>query len=180
MRCACEASASKDGERFWREPGRATKYHLNETPSTLTNYLVKTRPAARFLAGTLSLLLATAWLVASNHCAIAGFAPRPAAIAAGHEHCPAQKAPEKRPGGCDGHNCCKSLSAPTVALTKSLSISNQFQFVPVDFRAISPALFGGMHESLLCELDTGPPVGGSFAESVLQRSLLAHAPPFCV
>ncbi|MGH8094020.1 MAG: hypothetical protein ACREIF_11195 [Chthoniobacterales bacterium] len=27
-------------------------------------------------------------------------------------------------------------------------------------------------------LDTGPPGGRTFAESVLQRSLLAHAPPF--
>ncbi len=27
------------------------------------------------------------------------------------------------------------------------------------------------------ELDTGPPFAGSFAESVLQRSILAHAPP---
>ena len=27
------------------------------------------------------------------------------------------------------------------------------------------------------ELDTGPPFADSFAESVLQRSILAHAPP---
>ncbi len=30
------------------------------------------------------------------------------------------------------------------------------------------------------ELDTGPPFAGSFAESVLQRSILAHAPPSLV
>jgi hypothetical protein len=27
------------------------------------------------------------------------------------------------------------------------------------------------------ELDTGPPFANTFAESVLQRSILAHAPP---
>jgi hypothetical protein len=33
--------------------------------------------------------------------------------------------------------------------------------------------------ALACQLfGTGPPVGSSFAEAVLQRSLLAHAPPF--
>ena len=31
--------------------------------------------------------------------------------------------------------------------------------------------------SLLLALDTGPPGALSFSESVLQRSLLAHAPP---
>jgi hypothetical protein len=28
------------------------------------------------------------------------------------------------------------------------------------------------------ELDTGPPFAKTFAESILQRSILAHAPPF--
>ena len=50
-------------------------------------------------------------------------------------------------------------------------------FVPIQNWIVAELI--STAETLLppLELDTGPPFAGSFAESVLQRSILAHAPP---
>ena len=73
--------------------------------------------------------------------------------------------------------CCKLLRATLAKTTNgtgydaSVFVWQQY-FLAVPFSAddLQPA-------SLPEELDTGPPFFLSFAESVLQRSVLAHAPP---
>ncbi|CAN5466913.1 hypothetical protein BH20VER3_BH20VER3_16890 [soil metagenome] len=145
----------------------------------MTNCLVKASPAAHFFAGSLSLLLVTAWLFASNHCAVAEYLPKQTLASGEHESCPGHPAsqPEKEQGGCDGQNCCKSLSAPVLGQIKSLVAADQFGFIPPREFSTLASWETDQHAAAIWEIDTGPPGASSFAESVLQRSLLAHAPP---
>ncbi len=71
--------------------------------------------------------------------------------------------------------CCKNLPATALKPLQPLP----FLVTPVLGLLSDPHdLFEGTREefSSLC-LDTGPPQAFSFSELVLQRSLLAHAPP---
>ncbi len=129
--------------------------------------------------GALSLLLAAAWLLASNHCAVAALAQQYSAKAT-HEHCAGHAGDSEEPqkdNGCDDQNCCKSLTAPAVALAKSPVSFDQFDFVAADYLAAILPGHSDLHPAVAFELDTGPPEASSFAVTVLQRSLLAHAPP---
>ncbi|MEP6823045.1 MAG: hypothetical protein ABI946_11930 [Chthoniobacterales bacterium] len=137
------------------------------------------RLTLRFVPGVFSLLLAAAWLLASNHCAVAALARQQSAQGR-HEHCGGHSDDSQQPhkdGGCDDQNCCKSLTAPAVALAKSPVSFDWFDFVMADyFTAILPG-HTDPHPAVVFQLDTGPPRASSFAESVLQGSLLSHAPP---
>ncbi len=126
-----------------------------------------------------ALLATAAWLLASNHCVVAGLLPAPSTTQGAHEHCPGHKSPEqpKKNGGCDGQNCCKSLSALAPISAKILAAVNSIAIPREDYPAVETNVFGEGGGVLLCELDTGPPSAVSFAEAVLQQSLLAHAPP---
>ena len=145
----------------------------------MTKYPVKQRLRSRIFSATFSVVALAAWLLASNHCAIGGLAPKPAS-AADHSHCGgSQEAPadqEKR-SDCDGSKCCKSLSAPTLGFAKNLVTFDTALFATTDYLANALPSLGATHDDVICELDTGPPERPSFAESVLQRSILAHAPP---
>jgi hypothetical protein len=123
------------------------------------------------------LLAALAWLAVSNHCTLAAV-EGPARMAAmqschdtGASHSPAKHQNE------NGVECCKVLRATLSTVAKTLApsdisiLANQpcfsgFILLPEQLRPIRPL-----------ELDTGPPFATSFTESVLQRSILAHAPP---
>jgi hypothetical protein len=122
-----------------------------------------------------------AWLAASNHCVLAA---KPAAVheaASSESECPmhAQKQhaplPEKG-NGCGDLPCCKRLQATVVSPGKAVA-------KPVWLGALQPfftpafRLVDAQSGRLSPILDTGPPGKSSFAELVLQRSLLAHAPP---
>ncbi len=158
---------------------RSQKTNLNEGLSATTNRAVQKRLTLRFFPTALSLLLAAAWLLASNHCAVAALAQQHSAKAT-HEHCGGHGGDSRQPqkdNGCDDQNCCKSLSAPAVALAKSPVSFDRYDFVAADYlTAILPG-HSDLHPAVVCEFDTGPPEAYSFAVSVLQRSLLAHAPP---
>ena len=74
--------------------------------------------------------------------------------------------------------CCKVLRAAVTGEAKILQATNR-DFFPMQSRIATELIFADEMQ-LHCEsgeLDTGPPFAGSFAESVLQRSILAHAPP---
>lgn len=61
-----------------------------------------------------------AWLVAADHCALAGaMQKRVTAAAAPHEHCPGHPAPSKN-GSNEDLPCCKSLIATSVAPAKNV------------------------------------------------------------
>ena len=138
-----------------------------------------TQPLLRSARASVALLAIAAWLLAANHCVVAGLLPRAAAPSSEHEQCPGHKAPKKdqKSGECDGSSCCKSLSAP-LALAKNLVGYDLAIFTTAAMSAEETALAPAPGAEVILELDTGPPGSNSFAESVLQRSILAHAPPF--
>jgi hypothetical protein len=153
---------------------------LNRSPSAVTKYPVKQRLRSRIFSATASLVALAAWLTASNHCALGGLVPKQVEASA-HSHCsgavPEAPADEEKGGECDGSKCCKSLSAPTLAFAKSLVTFDTALFATTDYLTTALPSLGALHDDPICELDTGPPERSSFAESVLQRSILAHAPP---
>ena len=121
-------------------------------------------------------IAAIGWLAISNHCAIAameGAAKIPTA------HCHGSPAGNQLPekGGQSGMECCKVLRATLLTLSKNLAACDRLTFTAHTYvvglipRADEPRPVS------IFEWDTGPPGAGSFAESVLQRSILAHAPP---
>jgi len=132
----------------------------------------------RTLTGTLTIL---AWFLISNHCILDAVmsAPAPESAVAPDECCPmhASKtpAPVQPKKQNDARVCCKNLPAPALKKTQLLA----------SFVAPLLAVVSDRHDIIeskrderpsLC-LDTGPPKTFSFSELVLQRSLLAHAPP---
>jgi hypothetical protein len=116
-----------------------------------------------------------AWFSISNHCTLGALEnanPSPT-FAACHGSPPA---PEKSPAKDEAPPCCKLLRA---TLTKSDQpvIQNYFTGSLQAWLSVALALIDQFHWQQSFELDTGPPFSESFAESVLQRSILAHAPP---
>jgi hypothetical protein len=114
------------------------------------------------------------WIAISNHCAFAAVATRTGSAQAA---CPFHSKPTKQKERAAQVQCCKVLRAVVLAKTKSWARDDR-KFSGVDryveerapaacsLRTLAPLL-----------LDTGPPGARSFAELILQRSLLAHAPP---
>jgi hypothetical protein len=114
------------------------------------------------------------WIAISNHCAFAAMATKDDSAQAA---CPFHSKPEKQKEQSSQVQCCKTLRAvvPTIAKswTRSDSDFSDFHFTFEDCR-----LFAHFRDALApLLLDTGPPGVHSFAELILQRSLLAHAPP---
>lgn len=138
-----------------------------------------------FLRWTIVLLTISAWLLASNHCAVAGVTghhaslPRHAdATNTGHAHCPGSSR-EKDDDESDTL-CCSSLQATVAQPAKSLAAFDPITFVPVAYFLLPLILIEEQASAVSTEMDTGPPGESSFAELVLQRSILAHAPPVLV
>lgn len=146
----------------------------NKRSIRLVTNLLRSR-AVRFPTVAIAIL---GWLAITNHCALAameGTAKMP--MPACHGSVGDQKAPAK-----DHHEgdveCCKVLRATLLTLSKNAAAFDHFQFVSLTYAiAFMPWPAETQLQSPL-ELDTGPPFAGSFVETVLQRSILAHAPPF--
>ena len=117
-----------------------------------------------------------AWFAISNHCALGALeATRSIAVQPACHGNPAE--PTKSPANRDAAPCCKSLRATLIQPIQSAAQDYFTGSLPDWFTSIvvSPEP-SSWPQSF--ELDTGPPFSESFAESVLQRSILAHAPPF--
>ncbi len=117
------------------------------------------------------------WIAVSNHCAFAAVATENDRA---QTECPFHSKPAKQKGQSSQVQCCKVLRAVVLAKTKDWARNDAkfcdanfpvqaAAFVSVSLRAVAPLL-----------LDTGPPRAFSFAELILQQSLLAHAPPVLV
>lgn len=122
-------------------------------------------------------LAAVGWLTISNHCllaAIEGAAKMPMPSCHGGmatNHSPA------KPDQSSGVECCKILRATLSTPAKNFESINTVAVLPVGFfTAVFDAGLARLANVL--RLDTGPPDAPSFSELVLQRSVLAHAPPF--
>jgi hypothetical protein len=115
-----------------------------------------------------------AWFGLSNHCALGVTVPSPGGEPV-EEGCPMHSAPAKKKPAAKTP-CCKEVRAVVAkSLTKVLTLT---------LRSADRADFGRdilvRPPHVVTEvagLDTGPPGSLSFAESVLQESMLAHAPP---
>ena len=139
---------------------------------------MKQSPLTRAARAMFSLLAIVAWFHAANHCVVAGLLTAAPVLSAEHQPCPGHKAPEddQQSEGCDASSCCKSLAAP-VAVAKLAASYNFLSFTTEEFPGACAFDLGEHHDATIAEIDTGPPRSISFAESVLQRSVLAHAPP---
>ncbi len=114
------------------------------------------------------------WFSISNHCAFAAMATKSDSPQAA---CPFHSKPEKQKKQSSQVQCCKILRAvvPTIAKswTRGDGDVSDIHFPFEECRLL--AHFRDPLAPLL--LDTGPPGAHSFAELILQQSLLAHAPP---
>lgn len=117
-----------------------------------------------------------AWIAISNHCAFSAIATT---AKAAESACPFHSKPPQPKQQPVGIQCCKILRAVVPNAAKSWA-RNDSGFHNVDLPCEA---FGGIpdpHNPSPLLLDTGPPEARTFAELILQRSLLAHAPPLLV
>ena len=128
-------------------------------------------------ASRIAIMLACllAWFGASNHCALAALEGlvRPSAGAAQScSHCPSGGKDKSAPIAMSA--CCKGLKV-TLQTPKRVQFSNSLgELLIFAVGLVSEPSHKPM--AVLGNLAGSPP-GHSFAESVLHRSLLAHAPP---
>jgi hypothetical protein len=121
---------------------------------------------------TTVLFTIAAWLVLSNHCALGlGESAKTDSESSG---CPMHSAPAK---GNPTKNipCCKDLHAIASHAAKDLATAAS-QLVGVQDYGTAVLPPPRVAAQLLAS-DISPPHSLSFAESILQRSILAHAPP---
>jgi hypothetical protein len=137
------------------------------------NYLRDVTAITRCVAVAVAIC---SWIAVTNHCAFAAAAKE---IDKTPSECPFHSKPAKQKDQSSQVQCCKILRAVVFAKTKDWArddakfchrnflVQTGGSFIVAPSRAVAPLL-----------LDTGPPGSFSFAELILQRSLLAHAPPF--
>src|SRR5437773_4198135 len=114
------------------------------------------------------------WIAISNHCAFAAMATKDDS---GQPTCPFHSKPEKQKEQSSQIQCCKILRAVAPTIAKSWTRSDS-DFSDIHFSFEDCRLLAHFRDELApLLLDTGPPDPHSFAELILQRSLLAHAPP---
>ena len=115
------------------------------------------------------------WIAVSNHCAFAAAATE---IDKAQTDCPFHSKPAKQKQQSSQVQCCKVLRAVVFANTKDWE-RDDAKVCDANFPVQAEPFVA--HSSLTLApllLDTGPPGAFSFAELILQSSLLAHAPPF--
>jgi len=119
-------------------------------------------------------LTITAWLLLSNHCAL-GLSGALVETDSEFGACPMHSAPAK---GKPAANlpCCKELRAIASHAGKSVAAEASWLVGARDY-VVAIFLMPPRPPARVLALDTGPPHSLSFAESILQRSILAHAPP---
>jgi hypothetical protein len=116
------------------------------------------------------------WVAVSNHCALAAVATETGQAQA---DCPFHSKPVKQKKQPSHVQCCKILRAVVVAKTKPWA-RDDTNFHGANF-PLEPGLLlvRSLRTVAPLLLDTGPPLRAfSFAELILQQSLLANAPPF--
>jgi len=112
----------------------------------------------------------------SNHCALAAFASEKSPSQM--DCCPHHAAPAKQQKQPDMQPCCRILRAIVAPVAKSPTCS-AIDLSIVDLAVAELVTFAPPEiPSDQTTLDTGPPGAFSFAELILQRSILSHAPPF--
>jgi hypothetical protein len=114
------------------------------------------------------------WFAVSNHCAFAALAIKTDSVQTG---CPFHPKPKEKQS--TGTQCCKILRAVVPVAEKSWA-RDDAKLSGADVYTWEHALiitYYSQTTRVPQSLDTGPPDAHSFAELILQQSLLAHAPP---
>ena len=138
---------------------------------------VVTRQCPNLLRGSVIVVTLIAWFSISNHCALAVFTSTPDAAAI-HAHCHGSASEPVNNNTEEEVPCCKVLRA---TITGSIDVPSHQQTGVQDFVATELLSIEEDHvQPLPEEIDTGPPFASSYAELILQRSVLAHAPPSLV
>jgi hypothetical protein len=124
--------------------------------------------------GAIVVVAICSWFAISNHCVFAALATK---TDSKQTECPFHSQPAKQEKQSTGAQCCKILRAVASVPTKSWApegakLAHADCYCDERARAIACLQTLAPHS-----LDTGPPGTRSFAELILQRSLLAHAPP---
>jgi len=120
------------------------------------------------------LIAICSWFAMSNHCAFAAVATK---TDSPQTECPFHSKPAKQKQEPSRLQCCKILRAVVFAQTKSWA-RDDAKFFDLDLCVEEfPLVESFPNAQASLSLDTGPPGAHSFAELILQRSLLAHAPP---
>jgi hypothetical protein len=115
------------------------------------------------------------WFAISNHCAFAAVATKTDSV---QTECPFHSTPAKQKQEPSQLQCCKILRAVVFAQTKSWA-RDDAKFFDLELRVEEFVLVEFLPNARASSsLDTGPPGARSFAELILQRSVLSHAPPF--
>jgi|ERR1051325_10277964 hypothetical protein len=116
------------------------------------------------------------WIAISNHCAFAAVASE---MHKAQTECPFHSKPANQKEQSSQVQCCRVLRAIVAAQSKAWARDDaKFSNAnfPVEAEAFVVPLLRTVTPLLL---DTGPPLRAfSFAELILQRSVLVHAPPF--
>ena len=121
-------------------------------------------------------LAAVSWLAVSNHCALGLAALENHKAISAHACCASDVPAQPRPTKDPATPCCKTLPAISAIPAKGFQANVLCSNAPLD--RVGVILAKPPRASVAFQfLDTGPPGSRTFAESVLQRSLLAHAPP---
>jgi hypothetical protein len=143
----------------------------------MNGFVTKFRQSRGFAVAIIT-TIAVAWLFASNHCALAAV-ESPAKPAPEHACCHSDKGASQPPG--HAVQCCKALAAPVPGTIAAPTVHFQ-ELQPAWSQA---ARIEASEEAPILAIDfasdSGPPRGAlSFALLILNRSLLAHAPPHFV
>jgi hypothetical protein len=124
--------------------------------------------------GAIVVVAICSWFAISNHCVFAALATNDTAS----RQCPFHSKPAKQEKPSTGAQCCKILRAVASVPVKGWA-RDDTNLSDSDGYGRERALAIAYSQTALVPLplDTGPPGVRSFAELILQRSLLAHAPP---
>jgi len=134
---------------------------------------------ARVWRGAVAALAVISWLTLANHCAL-GLAASDSHSGISdpqHDCCTSDVTMQSKPAKQSGNPCCKTLPAVSISAAKAfVGPSHEVLINPFSAAPVLLDLAGAI-ELRARFLDAGPPQERTFAETVLQRSLRAHAPP---
>ena len=127
----------------------------------------------------LVMITGVAWFLISNHCVLAELKSVSKAQASCHRPCCGNQAPANNKTE-NATECCKTLRATLAGVKNFAGYDSSLFAVQLYFVRPIVSTDDSREKSRVVELGTGPPFVTTFAESVLQRSILAHAPPVIV
>jgi len=149
--------------------------HLNIARFGLIEGGAAKRPRYNVIRFAVVLTTMVAWFSISNHCALGGLISKTQSAVA-PMHCHANQPMPSKKSSQEEMPCCKMLRTTLTSEAKVVDVASK-TFLPIQGWIVAEVISVGETQLSPLELDTGPPFAGSFAESVLQRSILAHAPP---